>query len=309
MTLGSENRLPDRVMQWVMDSVSSSSRVLSITRLYGGISSIIHGVSLEVDGLEKDFVLRQFDNQDWLREEPDLALHEAESLRFAVGTGLPTPQLIASDDYGERCGVPAVLMTRLDGAVVLNPENQEEWLDGLAQALVQVHEMEADDFPWSYFSYNDIRTLETPGWVKHPQVWKTVIEYVKQPFPAFRECFIHRDYHPTNVLWTDHNVSGVVDWVNACRGPAGIDIGHCRVNLAQLFDVATADAFLTAYQRYASQLFRYDPYWDLLALTDILFGKPQVYAGWTAMGVTDLTEELIADRLEEYAASLVKRIS
>ncbi|MDF2684097.1 MAG: hypothetical protein K0R47_5287, partial [Brevibacillus sp.] len=41
----------------------------------------------------------------------------------------------------------------------------------------------------------------------------------------------------------------------------------------------------------------------------ILFGKPQVYAGWTALGVTGLTDELIGDRLEEYAAILVKRIS
>ncbi|MFD0682267.1 MULTISPECIES: hypothetical protein [unclassified Paenibacillus] len=26
-------------------------------------------------------------------------------------------------------------------------------------------------------------------------------------------------------------------WVNACRGPAGIDIGHCRLNPAMLFGV------------------------------------------------------------------------
>ncbi|MDF2683718.1 MAG: aminoglycoside phosphotransferase, partial [Brevibacillus sp.] len=281
-----ENKLPERVLEWVVNSVDPKGKVLSVQRLCGGISSMIHRISLQVNDGEREVVVRQFDNRDWLRAEPDLALHEAESLRFAAGPGLPTPQLIASDDYGERCGVPAVLMTRLEGAVVLNPQDMEGWVNGLAQALVRIHEKKACDFPWSYFSYNDIHTLETPEWVKHPQVWQSVIEYVKQPYPAFRECFIHRDYHPTNVLWTDHTVSGVVDWVNACRGPAGIDIGHCRVNLAQLFDAATADAFLTAYQSYAGESFRYDPYWDLLSLTDILFGKPQVYAGWTALGVT-----------------------
>ncbi|MED4784640.1 aminoglycoside phosphotransferase family protein [Brevibacillus choshinensis] len=304
-----DKKLPERVLHWVVDTLDPTAEVLSVQRLYGGISSIIHRISLQVKGGEREVVLRQFDNPEWLREEPDLAIHEAESLRFAAGTGLPTPQLIASDDDGEQCGVPAVLMTRLEGTVVLNPQDKQGWLNGLAQALVRIHERKADNFPWSYFSYNDIHTLQTPEWVKHPQVWKTVIEYVKQPFPPFKECFIHRDYHPTNVLWTDHTVSGVVDWVNACRGPAGIDIGHCRVNLAQLFDVATADAFLTAYQSYAGQSFRYDPYWDVLSLTDILFGKPQVYAGWTALGVTGLTDDLIAERLEEYATSLVNRIS
>lgn len=295
-----------------MDSVSPSSCVLSVTRLYGGISSIIHAVSLRVDGAVQEYVLRQFDDQEWLRAEPDLAVHEAESLRVAGGTGLPTPQLIASDPYGDLCGVPAVLMSKLEGSVILQPQDKAGWLNGLAKALVQIHAETAEEFPWSYYSYNDVHKLETPDWARQPEVWKEVIEYVRQPFPAFEPCLIHRDYHPNNVLWNNHGVSGVVDWVNACRGPAGIDIGHCRVNLAQLYDVATADAFLSAYQSVAGiagQSFHYDPYWDLVSLTDILFGKPQVYAGWTALGVTGLTDALIADRLEAYARSLVVRVN
>ncbi|WP_238933386.1 phosphotransferase family protein [Brevibacillus choshinensis] len=305
MTFQSENRVPDRILRWVTDSVSPSAQVHSITRLYGGVSSIIHTVSLRVDGVVKDYVLRQFDNQEWLRAEPDLAVHEAESLRLADGTGLPVPQYFASDPHGEKCGVPTVLMSKLEGAVVLQPQDEAGWLNGLAKALVQIHATPAADFPWAYYSYNDVQKLATPDWTRNPKVWKDVIEYVRRPFPEFEPCFIHRDYHPNNVLWDCHAVSGVVDWVNACRGPAGIDIGHCRVNLAQLFDVATADSFLAAYQSYAGPSFHYDPYWDLLSLTDILFGEPQVYAGWTALGVTGLTDALIAERLEAYAKSLL----
>lgn len=51
-----------------------------------------------------------------------------------------------------------------------------------------------------------------------------VFDFVREPRPQVKPCFIHRDYHPTNILWVDDKVSGVVDWVNACRGPAGIDI-------------------------------------------------------------------------------------
>lgn len=125
--------------------------------------------------------------------------------------------------------------------------------------------------------------------------------------PQSQLSFIHRDYHPTNVLWSNNKVSDVVDWVNACLGPVGIDIGHCRLNLAQLYDVATADAFLHAYSKYAEPQFQYEPYWDLLSLIDILFGPPTVYPCWPAFGVTELTDALVTERLENYMLSLVER--
>ena len=56
------------------------------------MSSIVHSITLMVLGVESKVVLRQFDNADWLKQEPDLALHEAESLRWAAKTGVPTPE-------------------------------------------------------------------------------------------------------------------------------------------------------------------------------------------------------------------------
>ncbi|WP_085520667.1 phosphotransferase family protein [Tuberibacillus sp. Marseille-P3662] len=305
MTQVSDNELPDRVLKWVVDAVDSYATVQSICRLYGGTSSIVHSVSLQVNQVQRDFVLRQFDNVEWLQEEPDLAFHEAESLRLASRSDVSTPEIVAFDETGRECGVPVVLMTQLEGSVVLSPHNLDHWLDGLAASLVQIHAVDADGYPWPYFTYNDVASLETPSWSSFPELWQRAIDIVKGPRPKAKTCFIHRDYHPTNVLWYGHTVSGVVDWVNACRGPAGIDVGHCRLNLAQLFDVPTADAFLSAYQSYAGSAFNYDPYWDLLSLSDILFGPPTVYPGWTAFGVTGLTDQLMVERLDRYMMSLL----
>ncbi|GGG15130.1 phosphotransferase family protein [Paenibacillus abyssi] len=141
--------------------------------------------------------------------------------------------------------------------------------------------------------------------VKHTGEVDRAFEIVKGPQPVYKPCFIHRDYHPANVLWQQRQVSGVVDWVNSCRGPAGIDIGHCRFNLAQLHGVHAADAFLEAYRRHAGSAYRHDPYWDLLSLVNILFGPPEVYEGWTALGVSGLTDQLMAERLDAYLASLI----
>src|SRR5690625_744246 len=303
-----QHHLGEHMIQWVKNAVDSHAVIESIEQLKGSTSSTLHQISLRSNQGIQNVVVRQFDNEEWLEEESDLAYHEAESLRLAAKVDAQTPEIIAFDETGSKCGIPAVLMTMLNGSVDLKPKNMTKWLEGLAHALVNIHQVEADNFPWSYFTYNDIPSLEIPLWSSVTKAWEKAIEIVKGAQPKYQSCFIHRDFHPANVLWQDGKVSGIVDWVNACRGPAGIDVGHCRLNLAQLYDVATADAFLKAYQRYAGDTFIYDPYWDFLSLIDILFGPPTVYPGWAAFGVSGLTDQMMAERLDMYVESLFQRL-
>lgn len=297
--------LGEHVKQWVLTSYGGSE-ILGIKPLLGGISSRIYSISLLIGDKKENVVLRQIDNEQWLKEEPDLAKHEAESLHMAGNAEVITPQFIAFDERGAICGQPSVLMTKLEGSVILMPDDMDHWVTGLAKSLIQIHSLEAIDFPWSYFTYKDLESLEIPAWSQYPDLWSTAFKLVKGPRPKGKDCFIHRDFHPSNVLWSEGAVSGVVDWVNACHGPAGIDIGHCRVNLALLHGVSAADAFLKAYERNADPSFPYDLYWDLLSIIDILFGPPEVYPGWTALGVTGLTNQLMQERLDTYLLSLIK---
>jgi aminoglycoside phosphotransferase (APT) family kinase protein len=196
----------------------------------------------------------------------------------------------------------------LRGSVVLQPENNRRWLDGLAQAAVQIHRVDATGFAWTYHRYNEHETLAVPRWSKKPEVWKKVIEIVDGPSPPYRECFVHRDYHPSNVLWYDGTVSGVVDWVNGCRGPAGIDVAWCRHNLANLHGVSLADEFLSAYIAAAGPEFRYNPYWDLMSVVELLPGPPTMYVGWRASGLPDIGDALMRQRVDLYAESVVARL-
>ncbi|MFB4167934.1 aminoglycoside phosphotransferase family protein [Virgibacillus sp. JSM 102003] len=298
--------LSNRIIEWVVDNVDSSAVVESVSRLKGSTSSTLHSITLKVDKSVKRYVVRQFDNKEWLAEEPDLVLHEKESLLMAAKTGITTPQVVAYDETGEKCGIPVILMTKLEGAVELKPANMDEWLTGLAKGLVKIHAVEASDFPYQHYSYNDISTFEVPSWSKEPKTWESAINILRGPRPKTTDCFIHRDYHPANVLWNEGLVSGVVDWVNGCRGPRGVDVGHCRVNLAMLYGVETADGFLKEYQQQAGSDFTYNRYWDLLSLTDILIGSPEVYPGWEAFGVSGLTNEMMKERLDKYVVSLLK---
>jgi hypothetical protein len=179
----------------------------------------------------------------------------------------------------------------------------------MAEALLPIHAIEVGDFPWAYFPYHDISRLEPPNWSTFPELWEKAIERVAGGTrPAARDCFIHRDYHPNNVLWMDGRLSGIVDWVNACRGPAGIDVAWCRQNLAQLYGVEAADRFLEFYQSLAGAGFEYQPFWDLIALIELLPGPPGLYPGWTAIGMMRLDEDLIRVRVDDYLSSLIGRV-
>jgi aminoglycoside phosphotransferase (APT) family kinase protein len=125
---------------------------------------------------------------------------------------------------------------------------------------------------------------------------------------SYSECFVHRDYHPSNVLWQNDRVSGVVDWVNGCRGPAGIDVAWCRHNLANLHGVPLADEFLSAYVAAAGSEFKYDPYWDLMSVIELLPGPPTMYEGWRASGVPNISDATMRERVDEYVASVVARV-
>lgn len=300
--------LDDQTLDWVINKVDKHAKIIFVQQLKGSTSSSLYRISLEVDDHTRDVVLRKFDRKDWVDEEPNLACHEAKSLIYASQANVSTPTIIAYEESGFVCGVPMVLMTFMKGDVQLKPQNMEQWINELAKSLVTIHEVEAKDLKWSYLPYNDILSFEVPTWTTTPINWKKLINIARRPRPAYKECFIHRDYHPANVLYKNGNISGVVDWVNACKGPAGIDVGHCRLNLALLYNVSIADQFLMAYQNIAGESFAYDVYWDVISVIDILFGPPTVYPSWEAFGVTDLTDQLMEKRLDEYIKSLVSHL-
>ncbi|AFC30235.1 hypothetical protein PM3016_3392 [Paenibacillus mucilaginosus 3016] len=304
-----KHTLPDQVLAWVVQAVHPKAAAAAIEQLQGGVSSLVHRITLRVHGEETDVVLRLFHDEEWVSDQPDLAVREAESLRHASRcAGVQTPKILAIDKTGAHCGVPAVLMSRLPGRVVLQPPDPKRWVEAMAEAISRIHEVEAGDFPWSFSPYCDASKLDTSSWSKVPDQWKEAARIVTGPRPTPAVRFIHRDYHPANVLWTGEEVSGIVDWVNGCTGPAGIDVGHCRVNLALLHDAGTADAFLSSYQEHAGDSFVYDPYWDLVTLIDFAFWPPEVYRGWTDLGMTGLTDEMMGERLDLYLLSVLKRV-
>ncbi len=289
-----------KAREWVADVLED--RVARIERLTGATSSDVYRAVMQHG---PPVVLRLFSNREWLALEPDLAEHEAAALRAVGASPLPTPHLLAFDATGSQAGLPAVVMSELPGTVVVDPPHLDPWLDGLAGALATLHQFEVDDFRWTYRVWQDLDRLTAPEWSSEPGRWEKLIDDVKRGLPPSPVRFVHRDFHPTNVLWSQGSVTGLVDWVNACLGPTGIDVAHCRLNLAAMHGPGTADAFSDRYRARTGSVF--DPRWDLVAAVEWL---PDVaaYPPWQDFGLTDLDTATVRARVEAFIDEALSRL-
>src|SRR5207302_9854607 len=120
--------------------------------------------------------------------------------------------VVAVDRPGERAGAPSLLMTRLPGRPVKQPTDQAPWIRDQAALLPSIHDLDvAGSGLQAYLPYAVDRPAVPPPWTRWPAVWERAIEVFKGPAPEPPRCFIHRDFHPGNVLWHQGRVSGVVD--------------------------------------------------------------------------------------------------
>ncbi|MHB8463454.1 MAG: aminoglycoside phosphotransferase family protein, partial [Acidimicrobiales bacterium] len=149
----------------------------------------------------------------------------------------------------------------LTGRAVAVPD-----LGRLAELAAEIHSVDPTGFGHEYFPWYEGTTTTPPVPSARPELWARAIELWHTSRPAFEPVFVHRDLHPGNVLWTRQRVSGIVDWANACRGPRGCDVAHCRSNLTVLGGADAADRFLAAYQAVTGET--YHPYWELAGLLE-----------------------------------------
>lgn len=289
-------------------------------RLRGGSSAALHAIDVQTaGGAVLKLVLRRFVLERWLKEEPDLAEREARVLRLLEQAPLPVPRLVAVDEDGSECGVPAVLMTRLPGRLDVAPRDMDDWLRQLARPLPVIHALHGEGIEQvqRWFLYYEMKDARPPHWTTRRTAWERAIEFVKGPRPDFEPVFIHRDYHPMNVLWRRGRLSGIVDWTNASVGPADIDVSHCKTNLVVLFGPEVAERLTEVYESLTGR--KHDPYWDLLSLCDtglashvnLLEPDEDAVGGLSQFhdaGRPDLTAEVVQARVDAYVEFLVRRL-
>jgi aminoglycoside phosphotransferase (APT) family kinase protein len=289
---------PPEAVEWARAAGGSDAMVRRVRPLTGGRTSAIHAIDLEQGARRLTVVLRRWTNPDWVRTDPDFTpAREAHALREVEALYVRTPRLLALDDQGARCGVPALLMSLVPGhAPPTGGEavRKPSFVGQLARAVAEVHRS-ADGRGLSvYRPYNDLRDPRPPAHSSSPATWSKAFEVVAGSSPETAECFIHRDFHPGNTLWVDRRMTGVVDWGYSSWGPPSIDLAHMRWNLVAEHGQDVANSFTAAYLDEVEG-FRHHAYWDLRTVVDL---APEP--------IDSTFTPVMLDRIERYLDDLLR---
>lgn len=325
---------------WVERTLAPGERIEGVERLRGGWTSWMRRLDVSGPDGARALVLRSFVKPFYVRHAPGLLTREADILRLlADGTGVPAARLVAVDAGAEHCDHPSLLMTLLPGRVRVDDAGAEERIGLLARQLADIHAVRVTDAtrPRVYQAWTAPDRVRVPGSTGRAGIWKAAVDVVRRDPPPYEPRFLHRDFHPGNVLFTDAGpgapdridgpgreasgprtdgdgrdapgvrISGVVDWVETSWGPADLDVAHCSTALALLHGVPAGMSFAAQYTRAGGRL-EHDGanhlYWRLLDALAYAPDAEKVAVPWRELGRTDLTPDVLAARLEDYIACL-----
>ncbi|MFD9977245.1 phosphotransferase family protein [Streptomyces sp. NPDC059017] len=307
---------PTATGAWVAKNLAEGERLTGAERLRGGWTAEMRRLSVTGPAGERTLVLRSFVKPFFVRHAPGLLAREAEVLRLLASAGVPAASLVAVDATAEHCDHPSLLMSLLPGRVRLDDEEAGRRAPLLAEQLVRIHEVpvSAESRPRVYQAWTSAERVTPPSATRRPALWERAVDVVRQAPPAYRGCFLHRDFHPGNVLFTGAGdtlrISGVVDWVETSWGPADLDVAHCSSALALLHGTAAGMQFADLYTAVGGMLDG-DPaahlYWRLLDALAFAPDAGKVGGPWRELGRTDLTPDVLTGRLEDYLQALLDR--
>ncbi|WP_330455633.1 aminoglycoside phosphotransferase family protein [Streptomyces sp. NBC_00820] len=300
---------------WVSRQLEAGERIVGTEALHGGITAEVRRLSIGTrDGGTRDLVLRAFVDPLYVERAEDWLNREARALTLLAGTAVPAPVLVAVDPTAAHCDYPSLLMTHLPGRTVLDDAGLETRVPLLARQLVAIHALRPTERPQAYQALTTADTVVVPEGAD-VTAWAAAIDVIREPAPSDEERFLHRDFHPGNVLFDvppsrpdDARITGVVDWAAASWGPADLDVAHCSTNLALLHGPAWAQRFAEAYEEAGGVLAAAASerlYWrvrDALAFSEDLQSAARA---WREAGRTELTTRAVEERLDTYVTTLM----
>lgn len=302
-------------LAWVNRQLNPGERVLRTEALHGGITAEMRRLTIGTqDGETRSLVLRTFVDPSFVAEAEDLLEREARALALLAATSVPAPRPVASDPTAARCEYPSLLMTHLPGRTVLDDHDVETRLRPLARQLVAVHALRPAERPRTYGAWTSADAVTPPDGAD-AAAWAAAADVIRRPAPPYDGRFLHRDFHPGNVLFdvsapspAGPRITGVVDWVQTSWGPADLDVAHCSTNLALLHGPSWGLRFAEAYEEAGGVLAAAADerlYWRLL---DALAFAPDVCSvarPWRQAGRAELTTRAVERRLDAYVTTLL----
>ncbi|MFD3806757.1 phosphotransferase family protein [Streptomyces sp. NPDC058619] len=301
---------------WVEKELSAAERIEKVERLRGGWTSEMRRLGLSGPAGRRSLVLRSFVKPFFVRHAEGLLTREAAILRLLGDTDVPAATLVAVDATAQYCDYPSLLMSQLPGTVRLDDQGADDRAELLARQLVRIHRLPVttQQRPRTYQAWASTERVTPSAATERPELWQRAVDVIRREPPAWQGCFLHRDFHPGNVLFAgtndDPQISGVVDWVETSWGPADLDVAHCSTALALLHGVPAGMRFADRYVAAGGTLAEDGTahlYWRLLDALGFAPDAEKVAVPWRELGRADLTASVLTQRLEGYIESLFSR--
>jgi len=269
---------------------------------------IIGGLGGTMDVLRADeerVVLKRY----WLPEPAEVNPAESEygALTLAATHGIPVPSPLWVDRVGlfpER----AVVLSFLEGGVLLDPADPLDWASQLATALSGIHGIDpaaADPLLFPVMGHDDGHSSEAAV-RQHPlglELWSKLKHAIDSLIPE-DVVYVHHDYWPGNTLWIDEKLVAVVDWEGGSIADPALDVAYCALDLRLLGMDDAADHFVGVYQEVSGRGLANLGYWHLAALCRPMPDIAQWVPGWRAMGFETSSEEARQRHTELIAIAL-----
>jgi aminoglycoside phosphotransferase (APT) family kinase protein len=262
-----------------------TATIRTVVRLEGGQHADTWRV--DTDNPEGSVVLRQFPPGD------PAAAHERRMLGILDGLGGLAPLLLASDLRGRWSERPTTVIGRLDGTADITPTDPERWATELGRALAVVHAVPTERLT----SLPSV--FDRGGGGSRDRLAGPLASAVRSRWAEIADSaeeLAHTDYWSGNVVWRDGELTGIVDWSSAARGPRGFDLGWCRLDLFLLFDQRIADHFLEAYEVAVGRTVGDIDLWDSWAAARSHDGVETWVPNYAPLGRADLDARELRSR-------------
>jgi len=289
--------IPHETLEQIVQRIQVGNTLISASPLIGGASAqvILMDVKQADDEIQK-YLLRVHSEVDRDRN-PNIANHEFRLLKTLNDSGLPVAQPYYLDESCEIYPLPYLVVGYIEGATEFSPQNLSDFILQSAKLLAKIHQVKQQLPMLGFLSDRNQHVL---WWIEYQP--DHLDEELDEPrlrdalnslFPLKQvneSTLLHGDFWPGNLIWSNGQLVGVIDWEDAEIGDPLSDLSIARLDMLWAFGKDAMLDFTQAYQDLMPHLdYGNLAHWDFFTALRPANQLMDWSAGWAKIGRPDVT--------------------